>query len=943
MDYDYYTWGGFQTIVDTFTRLAYFTNNVNFLSLVGILMGLGVIFNLVYQYAGAAHEGKNPGNISYQWLPQLAIATVIVAGLIVPKGTLHIYDKLSNQYQAVSDIPALIVNLAGLGNQLEQGIVSSAQSSSAYPYNDTAGGVGIGLVYSSLIYKNLTTNYQLDKSLYNYIDNCVLVTIQDDQKFGDLKQHKANQLEFLEFFRNKVARTTYYGAGHVYGKTDSCWNIWDNHLKADLQAESFETAIFSICKQNHFKSSSELARCKQLLETGANNVFALDQNSRGSMTSQNLLLNKYLANNIWQAIQDNRMESISRLVNFSTTLDGMGTGIAAQEWTYILKSVLTSAVYAVIALLLCFMATPWWQKALKTIFGLVFFVVTWGVIDAFFHQSTIDSALALLENVRDTGISVENLLFASPELAKALAMMGKNRSMSILIAIFVSGTLTGVSSYAFAQAGSAWQGSIDQKGEEAANKAMNPAMRGQILQGAVAGAGYEQAANHYGGENMLDAQTFRTAEDQASFEHFRANSAMAESEMKGAAMLHGANSSIAMAERTGTIAGASKAGQLEGTESAANQLNQSVEETAANTSYSAAMNSNLSAGLLKRMGDLYPGGYDQYLHDNQQFSTSMANASFRTFMHMADQFGGVDATALSKAGAGWSLALNENQIDDFVAKENKTPVEQALANYIQGKDSVQLNFAAGHEGNILTAQAKDGVAAITDDGQYISAGIKTSDVDLANLLANKDNGRIAEMIGKVTDNDGNTIDAKEAALLKTFTGVLNTQASNTVSSSEGLSNQDIDNSSTEVQGGLNTRNSVLGSAANWLFGASANVQHLVSDNDSETRSENTNQNINTDANYAAVKEIYTSSELQAQENALQQAQSSDDWYSLNETQQQERIETIQNSLHASYFTDGMNDKLQEQIQLQQDTIAKQGKDFADSKSPIDDALDYFKK
>ena len=331
MDYDFYTWGGFQTIVDTFTRLAYFTNNVNFLSLVGILMGLGVIFNLVYQYAGAAHEGKNPGNISYQWLPQLAIATVIVAGLIVPKGTLHIYDKLSNQYQAVSDIPSLIVNLAGLGNQLEQGIVSSAKSSSAYPYSDSAGGVGIGLVYSSLMYKNLTANYQLDKSLYNYIDNCVLVTIQGDQKFGDLKQHKANQLEFLEFFRNKVARTTYYGAGHVYGKTDSCWNIWDNHLKADLQAESFEIAIFSICKQNHFKSSSELARCKQLLEAGANNVFALDQNNRGSMTSQNLLLNKYIANNIWQAIQDNRMESISRLVNFSTTLDGMGTGIAAQE------------------------------------------------------------------------------------------------------------------------------------------------------------------------------------------------------------------------------------------------------------------------------------------------------------------------------------------------------------------------------------------------------------------------------------------------------------------------------------------------------------------------------------------------------------------------------------------------------------------------------------
>ena len=61
------------------------------------------------------------------------------------------------------------------------------------------------------------------------------------------------------------------------------------------------------------------------------------------------------------------------------------------------------------------------------------------------------------------------------------------------------------------------------------------------------------------------------------------------------------------------------------------------------------------------------------------------------------------ALALSKAGAGWSLALNANQIDDFVAKENKNPVEQAIANYIQGKDGVQLNFAAGHEGNILTA------------------------------------------------------------------------------------------------------------------------------------------------------------------------------------------------------------------------------------------------
>ena len=101
---------------------------------------------------------------------------------------------------------------------------------------------------------------------------------------------------------------------------------------------------------------------------------------------------------------------------------------------------------------------------------------------------------------------------SSPEVLKTIALMGKSRSMSILIAISVSGMLTGISGYAFAQIGSTWQADLDRKGEEAANEVVNPEQRGARIEGMARGQAQEYHAKEMGWERYSETVTWREGE-----------------------------------------------------------------------------------------------------------------------------------------------------------------------------------------------------------------------------------------------------------------------------------------------------------------------------------------------------------------------------------------------------------------------------------------------
>ena len=73
---------------------------------------------------------------------------LVYVAMIVPQGTLYIYDPVANRNQAVGGIPDGIVFIAGTMNEIEQFMVNTIYTASdPMSYENMAGGRGFNLMY----------------------------------------------------------------------------------------------------------------------------------------------------------------------------------------------------------------------------------------------------------------------------------------------------------------------------------------------------------------------------------------------------------------------------------------------------------------------------------------------------------------------------------------------------------------------------------------------------------------------------------------------------------------------------------------------------------------------------------------------------------------------------------------------------------------------------
>ncbi|AOF25391.1 conjugal transfer protein TraG N-terminal domain-containing protein [Yersinia enterocolitica] len=133
LDMEYVVQGGFSTVVNAFTRIKFMFNDRQYSSLMAAMVVFGIVSGLMYRAAKGSIElletGK--GNMGLGWLAYTLIGTLIWSGLMVPKGTIHIYDQTRNQYQPVSGIPDFITLVAGGTNLIYQAFTNMANTNTA--------------------------------------------------------------------------------------------------------------------------------------------------------------------------------------------------------------------------------------------------------------------------------------------------------------------------------------------------------------------------------------------------------------------------------------------------------------------------------------------------------------------------------------------------------------------------------------------------------------------------------------------------------------------------------------------------------------------------------------------------------------------------------------------------------------------------------------------
>ena len=110
IDLDFYTYNGFEETVAAFQRVALVLNDNGFLVFAGIFAVMGLLIGGIAT-ATQGLQGHTVNPIAF--LIPAAIGVALFRGLVLPTGTLFIYDPVRNATQAVGDVPDLIVLLAG--------------------------------------------------------------------------------------------------------------------------------------------------------------------------------------------------------------------------------------------------------------------------------------------------------------------------------------------------------------------------------------------------------------------------------------------------------------------------------------------------------------------------------------------------------------------------------------------------------------------------------------------------------------------------------------------------------------------------------------------------------------------------------------------------------------------------------------------------------------
>lgn len=563
LDMDFYTYGGFAETVNIFTRLSIIFNDNEYLYLFAVTCVFGIIFGGIMFYGKQLLGGFQGGGFSLAWLFTVILGVAIFKGLIIPKGTVHIYDPVKNNYQAVGNIPDLIILMAGSMNKFERIIVEVVDASSAHPYKQDAGGVSFELLYNASSTLTGFGDAYMNQSLKRYYKDCSLLPLSDNTSTFNLNTlfyTTTNIMTELEKLRSPADYTVYTTASNKKGLTLTCEQAWDNFLKPYLLlGTNYDDQLLSVCKKSGFNVNSvaEITRCKESLTRINTTVFDVTNNHI------HLLRSVAITKSITDAILDENPDiGLKALTNKAIMMDGLGTSSSAEDWLPTMKSVITTIVLALTPLLICLIVTPLVWKSIFLMLGLYIWLTLWGCVDVIMHGILMDQAINVMADIQEQKMGIGSMITAPSAALKALAIFGKARSMGVTIATVIAASVFGFSGYAMAGMASNMQGTIDKEGTDAANKSNSPEGHANQLESLKKGFATEYNNANAGFEGTANSEAY----DQS------ANQVRAETVMNNSGLGLGA------ATQSGRMRGGAESGSMMQTINSANARGQSVAE-----------------------------------------------------------------------------------------------------------------------------------------------------------------------------------------------------------------------------------------------------------------------------------------------------------------------------------------------------------------------------
>jgi len=440
LEMEYYTYGSFDAVLSAFQKAALVFSDKNYMGLMFTVITLGIFFAATGSMISALKGMKTGG---FSWAVPVGIGVTLFLAMVIPKGTIWIYDPVKNRNQAVGDVPEGLVLLAGTTNLIERGLVDVISTSTdPIGYQQQAGGIGFDMlnnVHSKGI--NLGDQYIHD-SLRSYTEDCVFFellrtgtqlsanTINKNSDFIGLYQQAENPAVFTVYYKDEDDWRA--------GKTKTCTEAYAL-LVTDLKKTAKYTNVTKArCGEIGFDPTNpaEFQQCKDMFA----NLASWFEGAAWEQVNffKQVLIAQTFSDAIIAASPDTSL-AIMMSRNAGTSM--MATGAMANSWIPTIRGILVSVAIMLTPFLVIFLPTPLYGKALGLICGLFIWPMSWGIIDAALHQFAMDFSYKAMEEVRQNELGLLAVSSFGTSSLKALAMFGTIRWAGLMLSTVITGMM----------------------------------------------------------------------------------------------------------------------------------------------------------------------------------------------------------------------------------------------------------------------------------------------------------------------------------------------------------------------------------------------------------------------------------------------------------------------------------------------------------------------
>ncbi|GHG07128.1 conjugal transfer protein TraG N-terminal domain-containing protein [Thalassotalea marina] len=486
-DVDYYTYGGFQAVVNAFLRLSAIFSDPDYDYYIFAIAIAGVVVGYLIALGKGFLSGGMKGADALVSLFLVIFGVTIYTVIIRPTTTVHIYDETTNQYQSVGNIPTLIANAVHLPNVLERGMTRIVDNGTVYTRSEHANGASLELLLNALNGNPLSHDTYLNRSLYSFVDTCMPPALNSNLYGFDLNVMMSstnNLLSELEKLKSLSVPVMYFDNANRGGIEVSCETAYNSLAVILALPSTYDRYRSAMCEKSGFDSgnAAQIAICQARLKEMADLVFGA-----GTISSDtHLYMSQAIAKTTYETLSNYSGTAISDISNYREMSQGYGNVIVSEGWIPTIRSSTLVIILSLLPILVLFLVTPMLFKSLHLIITLFIFVGLWGVSDAIVHNIIVDQISDLVASLSSYNGSITSFMKAPTDINKSLATFGKLQSMAVILAGFIAAVFFKLSARAFSQMGERLADNVESLGANTGQMVLDPTQQVHTMEGYAA-------------------------------------------------------------------------------------------------------------------------------------------------------------------------------------------------------------------------------------------------------------------------------------------------------------------------------------------------------------------------------------------------------------------------------------------------------------------------